>query len=192
MCYINKSDLTWLDLPVLADEEVHQVSGLVGLASGDHQRLQVLKVSGLQHLLLLPALVEEHQHRLPDLRSAHARRRRPRFQNIKIQWVEIRKLIRKNRVLQREFCQWLPDVGLWDPSGEILWGHYPLNIWFSKISNTISWTRMWVHLHFSLFIAHQNIISLVSPQTVSLSNSICKAWGHAYTFRNKTLYINVE
>ena len=53
--------------PVLADEEVHQVSGLVGLAPGDHQPLQVLKVSGLQHLLLLPVLAEEHQHRVPDL-----------------------------------------------------------------------------------------------------------------------------
>lgn len=55
--------------PVLADQIVHQVFDLVGLAMQHYKLLQVIEVFGLQQLLVLSILVDKSQHGLSNLRS---------------------------------------------------------------------------------------------------------------------------
>lgn len=46
-------------LPVLADQELHQLLQLVGLATGHNELLQVGEVFGFHHFLVLSILADE-------------------------------------------------------------------------------------------------------------------------------------
>lgn len=63
----------WTDeqknLPVLADQVVHQVFHLVRPAIRHNELLEMLEVFGLQQFLVLAILANKCQHSLPDLRN---------------------------------------------------------------------------------------------------------------------------